>query len=141
MSFPIKGEHIEYGANVLVAVGEVTEHYLTGRGSMPPGPAIEVACSTPGGLSGGPAFDKNGRLIGILSNSYHDPDGRGPSYVSLLWTALAIEIAPGVFRPHFFPDKFRLLESHWCAIDGRDAIQVSMDTETGGLRMEVDDYS
>jgi hypothetical protein len=75
MSFSIKGEHIEYGANVLVAVGEVSEHYLTGRGSMPPGPAIEVACSTPGGLSGGPAFDKNGRLIGILSNSYDYPDG------------------------------------------------------------------
>jgi hypothetical protein len=141
MSVPIKGEHIEYGANVLVAVGEVSEHYLTGRGSMGPGPAIEVACSTPGGLSGGPAFDQNGRLIGILSSSYDEADGRGPSYVSLLWTALAIEIAPGFFRPHFFPEKFRLLDSRWCEIDRRDAIQVSMDAETGDLRIEVDDRS
>ena len=140
MSFAVKGDHLEYGANVLFAVGEVAAHYRTGRGSMPPGPAIEVSCSTPGGLSGGPAFDKDGRLVGILSNSINNPDGRGPSYVSLLWTAVAIEIPRGFF-PVPFPEKFRLLDSQWCEIDRRDAIRVSPHTETGQLRIEVEDDS
>jgi S1-C subfamily serine protease len=50
-------------------------HHLGGRGAMVPNPVIEVACSTPGGLSGGPAFDKHGKVFGILSVSIDDPDG------------------------------------------------------------------
>jgi Trypsin-like peptidase domain len=75
MSFTVRGGRIIYGANVRIGVGEVTQHFLDGRGSMPPGPAIEVACSTPGGLSGGPAFDQNGRVVGILSSSLNHADG------------------------------------------------------------------
>jgi hypothetical protein len=58
-----------------IAVGEVTQHHLGGRGAMVPNPVIEVARSTPGGLSGGPAFDKHGKVFGILSVSIDDPDG------------------------------------------------------------------
>jgi len=36
-------------------------------------------------MSGGPAFDKNGKLIGILTSSFEAGDDLGPSYVSLLW--------------------------------------------------------
>jgi Trypsin-like peptidase domain len=62
MSFTVKEGRIVYGANVRIGVGEVTQYFPNGRGAMPPGPAIEVACSTPGGLSGGPAFDRPGRF-------------------------------------------------------------------------------
>jgi hypothetical protein len=72
---------------------------------MVPGPAIEVACSTSGGLSGGPAFDKNGKVFGILSASINDPDGRGPSQISMIWPALAMTISPS-FLEHHMPARF-----------------------------------
>ena len=97
--FPINDRNLKYGAEVRIGVGEVVQHHLDGRGSMVPGPANEVACSTPGGLSGGPAFDQKGMLVGILSASLNHPDGRGPSQISLLWPALVQKITPAfLFR-------------------------------------------
>jgi hypothetical protein len=88
---------------------------------MLPNPVIEVACSTPGGLSGGPAFDKHGKVFGILSVSIDDPDGRGPSQISMIWPALAITIGPA-FLERSMPASFRLLDldDRLCGIDRRD---------------------
>lgn len=73
------------GLSVRIAVGEVGEVYATGRDSaILPHPCVEVRCLTVGGMSGGPAFDKHGHLIGILSTSIGD-DENGPSNVSLWW--------------------------------------------------------
>jgi hypothetical protein len=138
-SFPVKAQHIEFGADLLVAVGEVTEHHLEGRWRAQPGQMIEVATSTPGCLSGGPAFGEDGRLVGVLSSSFDHEDGRGPSYVSLLRTSMAIEIEP-FFIPHIFDNKkFRLIDSRWCDIERRDALLVSVAEETGLIRVEIDD--
>jgi hypothetical protein len=138
-SFPVKAQHIEFGADLLVAVGEVTEHHLEGRWRAQPGQIVEVATSTPGCLSGGPTFGEDGRLIGVLTSSFDHEDGRGPSYVSLLRTAMAVEIEP-FFIPHIFGDKkFRLLGSRWCEIEGREAVRVSVAKETGIVRVEIDD--
>ena len=67
--------------DVLVCTGVVTERFEAGRDrAMLPGPAIEVECPAWGGMSGGPAFDKNGRIVGLLSSSYTGPnDTVGPS--------------------------------------------------------------
>jgi hypothetical protein len=137
-TFPVKAGHLNYGVEIRIGVGEVAQHHLDGRGSMLPGPAIEVACSTPGGLSGGPAFDENGMLFGILSVSLNHPDGRGPSYISLLWPALVQTITPK-FLPHLFPGAVRLLDvdPKLCAIDRRDMIHSTTDPETGVIRVEV----
>jgi hypothetical protein len=121
-------------------VGEVAQHFLNGRGSMLPGPTIEVACSTPGGLSGGPAFDKNGKVFGILSSSLNHEDGRGPSFVSLLWPALVRQVTP-FFLPQAFPASVRLLDFEFCSIDRRDVIQLSLDEKTGVERMEYEPYT
>jgi hypothetical protein len=67
--FAVEDGHAKYAAEVRIGVGEITEHHLNGRGGHPPGPAIGVACSTTGGMSGGPVFDQNGMLVGILSKS------------------------------------------------------------------------
>jgi hypothetical protein len=136
ITFSVRGGRIIYGANVRIGVGEVTQYFLDGRGSMPPGPAVEVACSTPGGLSGGPAFDQNGRVVGILSSSLDHADGRGPSIISLLWPALVAEISP-TFLPEQFPANIRLLEFGPCVIDRRDVIRWSID-EKGDTRIEYD---
>ncbi len=140
MSFTVKDGRIVYGANVRIGVGEVTQHFPTGRGSMAPGPAIEVACSTPGGLSGGPAFDRNGRVVGILSVSLDHPDGRGPSIISLVWPALVSEITPTFFAERF-PGSVRLLEFEYCVIDRRDVIRWTTNVETGITRVEYDGYT
>jgi hypothetical protein len=140
MKFEVKDGHVLYGADVRIGVGEVTQHFLEGRGSMLPGPTIEVACSTPGGLSGGPAFDKNGRVIGILSSSLNHEDGRGPSFVSLLWPALVHQVKP-FFLPKLFPPSIRLLEFEPCNIDRRDVVSWSIDENTGMTRVAYEAYT
>lgn len=135
MKFAVKNGRILYGADVLIGVGEVSQHFLNGRGSMLPGPAIAVACATPGGLSGGPAFDVSGRVVGILSASMDHDDGRGPSYVSLLWPGLVQPIT-STFLPQSFPARVRLLDFEFCTIDRRDVIRWSTDEQTGVTRIE-----
>lgn len=142
MAFPVAGGHIKYGAEVRIGVGEVTEHHLGGRGAMLPNPVIEVACSTPGGLSGGPAFDKHGKVFGILSWSQDHPDGRGPSQVSLIWPALTAVISPAFLEEHM-PKTFRLLDLDYrvCGIDRRDVISTGIDTKSGRTIMAWEPYT
>jgi hypothetical protein len=139
--FPVEEGYVKYGAEVRTGVGEVTEYHLHGRSGHPPGPAIEVACSTPGGLSGGPAFDRNGMVVGILSKSFDFPDGRGPSQVSLLAPALVQTITPS-FLPNFYSGPISLLGLHpdLCGIDGRDAIRSTTAPELGIIRIEMRDW-
>ncbi len=105
---------------------------------MPPGPAIEVACSTSGGMSGGPAFDQNGMLVGVFSVSLNKSDGRGPSQISLLAPALVQTITPA-FLPHLYPGPVRLLDldPNLCGVVQRDVIHSITDLETGIIRVEM----
>ncbi len=77
-----------YAGKTFVSAGNITARYPNGRDSaMLPWPCLEVDCNTVGGMSGGPVFDSEGYLIGILCSSIEG----GPSYVSLLWPALIIK--------------------------------------------------
>lgn len=141
MYFPVEDGHLKYGVKVLIGIGEVTQHSLNGRGSALPAPVIEVACSTSGGMSGGPAFDQNGMLVGILSYSLDAPDGRGPSQISLLSPALVTTITPAFLSPPV-PETVRLLDldPRLCGIDRRDVIRSTTDRETGAIRLEWDTW-
>lgn len=136
--FAVNDGSLRYGVELLIGVGEVTHYHLGGRGSGLPGPLIEVACSTKGGLSGGPAFDKNGKLVGILSSSLDHPDERGPSQVSLLWPALTPEITPA-FMPNLFPGSVSLLgmDRNLCEIDRPDVVQETREAGTDERRLIV----
>jgi hypothetical protein len=75
----------------LVSAGIVRERYPSSGGRdrvMLPWPVLEVECPSWGGMSGGPVFDANGHLIGLLCSSFSTDEGDGVSYVSLLWPAL-----------------------------------------------------
>lgn len=72
----------------LVSSGLVTASYPHGRGERMRSPCVEVAMETLGGMSGGPVFNEDGRLVGIVSSSF---DG-GPSYVTLVWDSLRVSI-------------------------------------------------
>lgn len=77
------------GATMFCTSGVVTECHLEGRGSHLPGPCVEMSMSTLGGMSGGPVFNSEGHVVGIVSSSYdyEADDLHGPTYVSLIWPA------------------------------------------------------
>jgi len=82
--------------NALICAGEVTQHFLLGRDRvMLPGPAIEVECDSWPGMSGGPVFDDEGWLIGVLSSSVSGEHHDSPSFVSLAISALGHRFTGG----------------------------------------------
>ena len=84
--------NIRYQGNVFQSSGQVTQVFPNGRDRyMLPGPSIEVTCTTFSGMSGGPVFNSQGFLIGLLSSSFEE----SPSYVSLLEPALTTVYAGG----------------------------------------------
>jgi hypothetical protein len=139
--FPTHDEnHIEYGAKIMIGVGEVTQHHIQGRGAMARGPAIEVACATQGGMSGGPVFDKNGMLIGVLSAAVDHEDGAGHSQVSLVVPALVRTINPSFAHLYNGPIRLLNLNPELFHIDGRDAISFTEDTVSGDIRLDIESW-
>jgi len=112
---------MKYSGNVLVSNGPITNRFPTGRDtSMLPWPTLEVNCPSFGGMSGGPVFDSNGLLIGLLSSSYDE----GPSYISLLWPALVTEFEGG-WPTSLFKGKTTLLNLSptLCKIDNPSVLK------------------
>jgi len=72
-----------------ITSGLVTEQYLEGRGAHINGPCVEIAMQALGGMSGGPVFNSEGRVVGVISSCLEgQDDSLGPTYVSLVWTSL-----------------------------------------------------
>jgi hypothetical protein len=93
----------EPGVTMLCASGLVTARFPDGRGDHLPNSCVEVSVNTVGGMSGGPVFNVAGHLVGIVSSSYEAEDGKGPTYVSLIWPAFqSIVTAP--WPRDFWPD-------------------------------------
>lgn len=80
------------GLNMFISSGLVTECYPHGRGHLLGSPCVEVAMNTLGGMSGGPVFNEEGHLVGIVSRSFEADDQRGPTYVTLVWDALRLDV-------------------------------------------------
>jgi hypothetical protein len=88
--------------NVLLCQGEVTARYDKGRDrAVITWPVIEVDCPSLGGMSGGPAFDRDGYLIGLLATSFSGDGETGPSYVSQISPALSMSFEGGWPAPLF----------------------------------------
>jgi hypothetical protein len=143
MRFPIADGKIRYDADVRIGIGKVAQHHLSGRlPGVGPSPIIEVSCSTAGGLSGGPAFDKFAKVFGILSMSLDHADGRGPSYILMIWPALVSIIRPA-FLDHHMPASFSLLDlgNNLCGIDRHAVIRTSPGDEPGQTRIVWDHWT
>jgi hypothetical protein len=72
------------GLSLLGGVGPVLDVYPQRRDQRLAGPSACVAAKTVGGMSGGAAFDAQGRLIGVISAGI----GEEPSFISLAWPCL-----------------------------------------------------
>jgi serine protease Do len=67
------------------AYGVITNIFANGRGSSNPTPVFEVEANWKSGMSGGPVFNRQGEVVGIVSRSL-EPDGslRGVGYAAWL---------------------------------------------------------
>lgn len=90
-AFGFRHQHIEEGVSSVtpfVSSGLVSGSFPYGRGERMPSPCIEVEMDTLGGMSGGPVVNDEGELVGIVSSSFKG----GPSYITLIWEALRMEV-------------------------------------------------
>ena len=72
----------------LVTSGIVTACFANGRGDRMPSACVEVSMESWGGMSGGPVYDADGRLVGVVSSSFDV----GPTYVTLIWDAMRLGV-------------------------------------------------
>ncbi len=118
------GQGVASSGNLWVGNGLVTERYPTGRDKvMLPWPVMEVDCPTRGGMSGGPVYDMNGLLVGLLCSSLETAHDGGVSYISMLWPALTAHFESN-WPPGFNSKPTSLLEMDKLlgAIDKPEAI-------------------
>jgi hypothetical protein len=96
LTFDSASEERPIGISLLGGVGPITDIYPDRRDKSLPNPSICISTRTVGGMSGGAAFDKMGRLIGVISRG----DDQS-AFVSLLWpcvfTPLELAWPPGLF--------------------------------------------
>jgi hypothetical protein len=88
---------------LIAAAGEVQNVYPRQRdGVMVRFPAVEVACGSLGGMSGGAVLDEQGLLVGILSTGFDTDAGDGPIYAAWIISALHLEVnipwPPGIYQ-------------------------------------------
>lgn len=109
-TFPRNSGKTSVGMIGLSSCGKVTAVYPSGRDSaILPGPCIETSITTVGGMSGGPVFDSSGRVIGLISSSFHWGPDDGVTFISLLWTAAFRKITP-VWPPAMYSQPMSLKE-------------------------------
>lgn len=65
---------VHFTEGLFGAVGTITEILPQGRNTNRPWPTFVVSSKWPSGISGGPIFNENGYVIGIVSSSLHDPN-------------------------------------------------------------------
>jgi hypothetical protein len=85
---------IEYSQELSASTGAIIEHFHTGRdSSMIPFPSFQVNCKFNSGMSGGPVFQEDGIVCGVICSSIDHEDGNNHiSYVSSIWPAMALKV-------------------------------------------------
>ena len=127
--YEAEGGKEQFGLRMVVAAGTVTARYEQGRDWLRPWPTLAIDCPALGGMSGGPAFDERGFLIGLLSSS---SDGEPVAYVSLLWPSLTAKVTPP-WPPGLYQAPMSLLEMdrRLCGVERPDALEIVRDGSDG----------
>lgn len=114
-----------FSGEVRGSVGLVAEVYPVRRDlGMLNWPCFRITVGTFSGMSGGPAFDKNGHLVGVLCAGDGPGDGvDSPSYISMIYPALWERFLTA-WPNGLYPTETSLLEidRRMCAIVGGDRV-------------------
>jgi len=93
--------------------------------TLMPFPAIEIACGSLGGMSGGAVLDQAGMLMGVISKGWVTEDGEGPTYAAWIINALnrTLEIP---WPPGLYERSMHVLDlpKQLMRIEGRDAVTI-----------------
>lgn len=122
----------ETNLSMMAASGDVVARYEQRRDSvLLPHPCFEVNCAAIGGMSGGPAFDEDGFLVGLVTSSI-EGESTGPTFVSLPWPAFAETINPiwpaGLYKT---PTSLLKIDRRICGIHCPEAIELHNDKSSG----------
>ncbi len=120
-AFPADEHGVQSCGDMWVCRGVIRERYPLFRDRcMIRWPALAVAVPSRGGLSGGPVYDRDGQLVGLLCSS-----DDSISYVSMLWPALTARFEAS-WPAGIYGGTTSLLEldRRLCAIDRPEAITV-----------------
>jgi hypothetical protein len=91
---------IDAAIGSFASVGPVTDIYPERRDRNLPTPAAAVWAKSRGGMSGGAAFDAQGRLIGIISKGFNGFNGcEEPTHISLTWPCIFTRIDEVAWPP------------------------------------------
>ena len=63
---------VSFSEGLYGAIGTITDLLPKGRGVSKPWPTFQVSCKWPSGISGGPIYNEDGFVIGIVSSSTHN---------------------------------------------------------------------
>lgn len=135
-----------YAGAMLVASGEIVEVHPLGRDRcLLPWPVVMLDSAAFGGMSGGPAFDEAGKLVGLVSVSLSSEEGAAggsPTYVSLIWPALGHQITP-VWPKKLYsgPTSLLSMDRHLCHIDRPEALDVEPNEPTGAPNIRYTAWS
>jgi hypothetical protein len=108
------------GLALLGSVGPVIDVYPAGRDQSLPNPSAGVSAKTVNGMSGGAAFDVQGRLIGIITSGI----GEEPSFISLSWPSVFTPVDV-TWPPGFIQEPMSLhamSQQGFCRIESIDAL-------------------
>lgn len=90
--------------------GDVTEiHHVRRDRSMLNFPCFEVNARVDGGMSGGPVFNADGHLCGIVCSSFEVGDASPIAYMSTLWPVLGMPITVPIENAPEMPYPARVL--------------------------------
>lgn len=116
-TYSVTETNVAFGGQAYASSGVVTQVFPEGRDRvMLPLPCVEVACASLNAMSGGPAFNDAGELIGIVSTGFDGVGKMGPTYVSTLGQIMKTHIQPAFPANAFksavtIPDYFKRMQT------------------------------
>lgn len=135
-SLPVTSR-IEIRGMLRAAHGRVIDVWPSGRDRfMLPSASFAVDCPAFGGMSGGPVFDGDGYLIGVVSSS---SEGEEIAFVSHVWPALVAGIKPVWPWPMQVTSLIHLGSRNGVCVRRPDAF--SLDVRDGSLVLKYTPWS